>query len=137
LARITVPTAAASPALFSQSGTGIGPAAILNQDFSANSPSNRAGVGSTVMMFGTGFGALISTVTRESGTLSATALPVLASIAGIAADVMYAGEAPGLPAGVTQVNVRIPNGVPAGEGLPVVIKAGSFQTPAKTTIAVQ
>jgi uncharacterized protein (TIGR03437 family) len=45
VAQLTVPAAAASPALFTQSGTGIGLGAILNQDYSLNSFSNPAPAG--------------------------------------------------------------------------------------------
>ena len=58
IAKIAMPVAPAAPALFTESGAGSGPGAILNQDYSFNSDGNPAARGSTVMLFGTGFGVL-------------------------------------------------------------------------------
>jgi len=57
-AKTSVPVAAASPAIFALGGTGAGPGAILNQDYSLNGPSSGAARGSVLMVFGTGFGVL-------------------------------------------------------------------------------
>jgi uncharacterized protein (TIGR03437 family) len=53
---ITVPVAAASPAIFSLDSTGRGPGAILNQDNSLNTASNPADRGALVVLFCTGEG---------------------------------------------------------------------------------
>ena len=138
IAQVTVPAAAAAPALFTQNGTGIGPGAILNENYSLNSSSNPAPAGSVVMMYGTGFGPLIPAATDgEPGVLSATVLQVTAQIDGIPADVLYAGAAPGLPAGVVQINVRIPPGITSNQAAPIALKAGSFDIPSGVTISIQ
>ena len=49
---------------------------------------------------------------------------------------MYAGAAPGLTAGVLQVNVRIPVDAPTG-AVPVSLVAGTKSSPANVTIWVQ
>jgi hypothetical protein len=49
-------TAATNPAIFTAAGSGIGLAAALNQDQSANSPANPAARGSIVVLFVTGEG---------------------------------------------------------------------------------
>ena len=134
LAQITMPVTVASPALFTQSGTGLGPGAILNQDYSLNTPANPAVAGSIVMMYGTGFGPL----KPSDGQLPPlTALPVTATIAGAPADVTYAGAAPGLPDGVVQVNVRIPDGIPSGDSQAISLRAGSFPIQNGVTLAVR
>jgi len=138
LAQVTVPTAAASPALFTQNGTGIGPGAILNEDYSLNTTAKPATAGSIVMMYGTGFGPLIPPAKDgEAGVPSETALPVSAKIDGIPADVLYAGAAPGLPAGVVQINVRIPPALPSTPAAKIELKAGSFEIPQGVSIAVR
>ena len=49
---------------------------------------------------------------------------------------MYAGAAPGLTAGVLQVNVRIPVDAPAG-AVPVSLVVGTKSSPANVTIWIQ
>ena len=138
IAQATVPTAAASPALFTQNGTGIGPGAILNENYSLNSPANPAPAGSVVMIYGTGFGPLIPPATDgQPGILSTTALPVSAKIAGIPADVLYAGAAPGLPSGLVQINVRIPMEIVSKQSATIELKAGSFEIPSGVSIAIR
>jgi len=138
LARITLPTTVASPALFTQSGSGLGPGAILNQDSSLNSPSNPAAVGSTVMLYGTAFGPLIPPADDgRQGVVSATTLLVTAKIAGVSANVTYAGAAPRLPGGVVQINIQIPEAVRSGDALGVSLSAGSFTIPDGVSISVR
>ena len=138
LARITLPTTVASPALFTQSGSGLGPGAILNQDYSLNSPSNPAAVGSTVMLYGTAFGPLIPPADDgRQGVVSATTLLVTAKIAGVSANVTYAGAAPRLPGGVVQINIQIPEAVRSGDALGVSLSAGSFTIPDGVSISVR
>jgi uncharacterized protein (TIGR03437 family) len=44
----------------------------------------------------------------------------------VTAPVLFTGQAPGLIAGVTQVNVRIPQNAPTGASVPITITAGEF-----------
>jgi uncharacterized protein (TIGR03437 family) len=110
VAKGDVPTATVSPAIFTQDGSGTGSGAILNEDYSLNSPFNPAAAGSTVMIFGTGFGLVSPAAVDGKAAVgpASTVLPVSATIDGTATPVVYAGAAPGLIAGLTQVNVRIP-----------------------------
>jgi uncharacterized protein (TIGR03437 family) len=57
-------------------------------------------------------------------------------IAGVAAEVLYAGSAPGLVTGLVQVNVRIPQEIRPDPAAPVSLFAGSAATPDGVTIAV-
>jgi len=54
LANLQLSVADAAPALFTTDGSGVGPGAILNHDYTVNSPSNPAERGSTIMLFATG-----------------------------------------------------------------------------------
>jgi uncharacterized protein (TIGR03437 family) len=104
----------AAPGIFSLDSSGRGQGAILNQDGSLNGSLNRAALGSVVVLYATGEG--LTDPPSEDGTIAAGALqkpllPVTVKIGGTEAGVLYAGAAPGLTAGVMQVNVRIPEGL--------------------------
>lgn len=113
----------AAPALFTLS-EGIGQAAALNEDGSYNSESNPAERGSVIVLFATGEGR------------STPALPVTVKIAGYAAEVLYAGPAPGFP-GLMQINARVPGGfVPPGPQ-PVSVQVGAAISPSGVTVALR
>lgn len=57
------------------------------------------------------------------------------SIGGVDAQVEYAAGAPGLVAGVMQINVRVPLSVHGGE-LPVLVTVGSAVSRPNVTVAV-
>jgi uncharacterized protein (TIGR03437 family) len=59
------------------------------------------------------------------------------SIGGRAATVIYSGGAPGLVAGVVQINARVPDDVAPGTSVPVVIRIGEFNSPDGITVAVR
>ena len=134
-----VPVLEAVPALFTFDSSGKGPAALLNQDGSVNTQANPAQRGSTVVLFATGEGQ-----TAPRGVdgkpavvpLPKPVLPVKALIASREAIVLYAGAAPGLTAGVLQVNVRIPGDAPTG-AVPVSLLVGTKSSPANVTIWIQ
>ncbi|MBI1898990.1 MAG: hypothetical protein HYS04_21020 [Acidobacteria bacterium] len=73
---------------------------------------------------------------RGGGLLDAGSrllLPVKVFIDGIESEVLYAGGAPGLVAGVNQINVRVPEAATAGE---VVVRVGEAESPAGVKIAL-
>jgi uncharacterized protein (TIGR03437 family) len=135
---ITVAVVPAAPALFTADASGVGQGAILNQDFSLNSPENPARPGDVIVLYGTGEGQ-----TDPPGTdgklagadLPKPLLPVTARVGGRDAEVLYAGAAPGLLAGVLQMNVRIPEETPAGPAV-VQIRIGNLESRAGVTVAV-
>jgi uncharacterized protein (TIGR03437 family) len=135
----SIPVAEVAPAIFTQSGTGAGPGAVLNQDFSLNSFSNPAAANSIVMIFGTGFGLMQSPL--HDGQIAAgavpLALPVSATIGGMPAPVVYAGSAPSLVAGLTQINVQVPQGLPSNSSTPIMLSIGSGTAPAGVTVFVR
>ena len=137
--KISVPAAVASPAIFTLNGTGIGPGAILNQNYSVNSPLAPAAQGSVILVYGTGFGALnpLPTDGQLAQVQATTTSPVTAAIDGVPAAVLYAGAAPGLIAGIVQINVRVPEGLSANPAAPIVLRMGSFTTQAGVTVSVQ
>jgi uncharacterized protein (TIGR03437 family) len=136
---ISLPVAAASPALFTANASGSGPGAILNQDYSLNTAANPADKGATILLYATGEG--MTTPASEDGVITGSVLarPRLAvsvTIGGQQAIVDYAGAAPGLVAGVFQLNVRVPANIASG-AQPVIITVGSFSSPAGVTVNVR
>jgi uncharacterized protein (TIGR03437 family) len=62
---------------------------------------------------------------------------VAVSIDGQPAQVIYAGAAPGMVAGVMQINVQIPIGTQPGAAVPVTLAVGKHISAQNVSIAVQ
>ena len=134
----TLPVSTAAPAVFLTSASGQG--AILNTDYSVNSPANPAARGSWVAIYATGAG-LLSPAVADGAIVSAVSLPVTATpisvtIGGQTATVSYQGAAPGLVAGVVQINAQVPANVTPGAAVPVTISAGDVAGLSTVTMAV-
>ena len=114
--RAQVSVAEAAPGLFTLEG-GAGQAAAVNEDGTVNSEANPAPKGSIVLLYATGEGLLhppAETGRPAVAPLGRPEAPVHVRIAGLPAEVLYAGAAPGL-VGVMQLNVRVPGGfAPSG-----------------------
>jgi uncharacterized protein (TIGR03437 family) len=140
VAELRLPVAEAAPAIFTMDGSGAGQGAILNQNSTVNSPSNPAAKGSIIIVFATGAGQ-----TDPGGTdgqlagdpLPIPLLPVSVQIGGLDAKVLYAGAAPGLVAGVLQVNCVAPLDSPSGYAVPIVLSVGKTSSPAGVTVAIK
>ena len=132
---------AATPALFTANSSGAGQAAALNQDGSVNSSAHPAKAGSVIVLYATGGGA--TTPAEVDGAVIGTSnlpqpvLPVTVAINGQAAQVYYAGAAPGMVAGVLQINVQVPAGTQTGSAVPVTFTVGKHASPQSVSIAVQ
>ncbi len=134
---MTMTVAPSAPALFTFSASGQGPAAALNEDTSYNTAASGAEPGSIVVLYGTGEGQ-----TNPGGidgllaisTYPAPLLPVFVSFGGQNSQVLYAGAAPGLAAGLLQINARLPKNLPRGAAIPVVIRIGNAQSQAGVTV---
>lgn len=137
---VRLPVAAARPGLFTQNASGKGQAAALNQDGSLNSKDRPAAHGSVVVLFATGAGAMSPQpedgAVIQGETLPRPLQPISVSIGGQPAEVLYAGAAPGLVAGVIQINARVPPSVSGGDAVPVVVNVGSASSQPGVTIAV-
>lgn len=140
IAAISLTVARAAPAIFTANSTGVGQGAILNQDFTINSPANPAEKGSIVALFATGAGQTNppgKDGAIASGVLAKALLPVAVRINGIDAEVQYAGAAPGQISGVLQVNARIPQNVPSGANIPIELIVGQAGSPAGVSLAIK
>jgi uncharacterized protein (TIGR03437 family) len=142
--------ATATPGLFAQNSSGSGPGAILNQDNSLNGPSHAAAKGSIIQMFMTGegqtspqgvTGKITSVSLPPPQVTPAPLLPIeiwIGNQPGLRwpAVYTYAGEAPGMVAGVMQLNVQIPTGVPSGT-LSILVYVGGSLSQSSITVSVQ
>lgn len=137
--RITLSVAASAPGIFTLDASGRGQGAILNQDYSVNGPASPAAKGSVVMIYGTGAGR--TTPDSEDGEVVAEptpqALDVSVRIGGVEAEVLYAGAAPGLVAGVFQVNVKVPDTIVGGNSVPLMVTVGSASSQLGVSLTVE
>jgi uncharacterized protein (TIGR03437 family) len=134
---VTVSIGASAPGIFTLDQNGQG--AILNQDNTVNSSANGASAGSVISIYATGEGAVVPQGVDGAiigSTLPMPRLPVTVTIGGQTADVLYAGGAPGLPAGALQVNARIPSGTASGKAQ-VLISIGDTSSQSGVTVAIQ
>lgn len=130
---VSIFVAPSAPGLFTADSSGAGPAAVLNVDpatgaVTLNTPQNPASPGGFIVAYVTGAGQ--TNPPSSDGAVATSAggqvLPVEAGLGFfpwsgmgstscqsaaycIPVDVLYAGPAPGIVAGVTQVNMQLPD----------------------------
>jgi len=117
-----------------------GQGAILNQDSTPNSAANPATAGSIVSVFATGLGPTdpdLATGAAGASTepLNRTVTAPDVIVGGIPTDVIYAGMAPGY-AGMYQIVVRVPAGIPAANSVQLNVMSGG-RISSNATIAVR
>jgi len=137
---LTIPVQPTTPAIFSLDSSGLGPGAILNQDYSINGAVLPAARGSVVAIYCTGGGT--TNPATADGAIVGPALPnttatVSVSVGGADARVIYAGGVPGSIAGLTQVNAEVPAASPTGSAVPVTVTIGGVASTSGVTIAVR
>jgi uncharacterized protein (TIGR03437 family) len=137
---VTVRLIDSAPAIFVTDANGQG--AILNQDNTVNSTQNGAAPLSVVSIYATGEGqtnpaGVDGSIAGSSLPLPKPLLPVTVQIGGLPAEVTYAGAAPSLPAGVFQVNARVPAGVVRGTSAAVSVAVGNASSQAGVTVAIK
>jgi uncharacterized protein (TIGR03437 family) len=108
-------------------------AAVLNADGTPNSLSNPAKRGSVIAFFGAGEGD-----TNPPGVdggfwpmspLAKLIQPVSVQMAGVDAEVQYAGSAPGRISGILQINVLVPESLVPGQGIPIIVTIAGTSSP--------
>jgi uncharacterized protein (TIGR03437 family) len=135
---------ATAPGLFTLNASGTGPGAILNQDYSTNSPQNPAAKGSYITLYVTGEGqtapaGVTGEVTAVSSSPPLTPQPLLTvavQIDGETLPIAFYGEAPGIVSGVMQVDVQIPTKERSGD-LPVIVSVGDNASQNGVTVSVR
>lgn len=122
------------------------PAAALNEDYSVNTLRNPAKKGSRIMLFGMGGGATVPpSVAGEVTPLEPRPLDFPAKVQIVLGEylsVEYAGAAPGLVAGVNQINIKLPDQIPQITGYPKGVLPLWVETPGNSrrdlvTVSVQ
>jgi uncharacterized protein (TIGR03437 family) len=81
---------------------------VLNQDGSLNSPANPAKLGSVVFFYATGFQTYFQNL--ADGQIATQANNIFCATGSCGASegtILYEGAAPGIVAGVTQINLRL------------------------------
>lgn len=129
---VQLPVVAAVPGIF--------PNAVLNQDSTLNSIQNGAEPGSIIVFYATGEGQTDPpgvTGKIAGNTLPQPKLKAAVTIGGKNADVLYVGAAPGMTAGVIQVNARVPDDVPRGADASLVLTIGDFTSQSGVTVAIR
>lgn len=142
-ASVQVNVAKTAPGIFTINQTGTGQGAILNANASVNGPNDPASRGSVIVIYATGEGivqppALTGSVTPSSGPISSfpkPVAPVSLTIGGSDAQILFAGEAPGLVSGVIQINAVVPTGIGTGNQK-LVLTIGDNKTTADVTAAI-
>jgi uncharacterized protein (TIGR03437 family) len=159
---VSIYVAASAPGLFTLDSSGRGPAAVLNVDsvtgaVSVNTPQNPAERGGIIVAYFTGAG---QTDPPSSDGIVATGagrmnLPVEAGLdflgasfgfgstecaaaAGcIPVQVLYAGPAPGIVAGVIQVNMRLPDRPQTSGTHALGISVGGIWSQSDATVSIR
>ncbi|HSB18172.1 MAG TPA: SBBP repeat-containing protein [Bryobacteraceae bacterium] len=138
---LDISSSTVDPGIFSANGQG----AIINQDGTVNTPANPARLGSIVSIYATGLGTLVndSRSTRNplaDGQVTPIPPPYIltelaypqVTFAGVAGVTLWSGAAPGLIAGVTQINVQLPAELPSGielDAVPMILNAAATPSP--------
>jgi uncharacterized protein (TIGR03437 family) len=119
---LSVTVASAVPGIFRIAPGPTNRAAVLNQDGTVNDSAHPAPRGPTIALWATGLGAG----------------PVHASFFGFPGEIQYAGPAPGMPAGVSQVNVRVPPEMNSfAYPVDLVLTSGGAFVPVRLVVSIQ
>jgi uncharacterized protein (TIGR03437 family) len=143
---VNVRIAPAAPALFTANAQGTGQGSVviagtasLAAKAEAYPGSRAAKAGEYISIYCTGLGDVTNRPTLGSASpsnpLARTLTTPVVTIGGVTATVSFSGLAPGY-VGLYQVNVQVPDGVAAGDAVPVTLSLGGIAAN-QVTIAVQ
>jgi uncharacterized protein (TIGR03437 family) len=117
-----------APGIYTLNMAGFGQGAVFNQDgHTVNGPNTPAAKGSVIALYLTGEGptapqGVDGAITPSDGSqLKHPLASWTATVGGIPATVYYAGSAPGIVNGISQINVQIPANAPSGPNVPIVL----------------
>ena len=144
---VQLPVVDVAPGIFTELLPGFPPGIvaccpIVDVNSKINSASNPAKIGEALIFFGTGAGqtappSVDGMITGLSPPFQIPVAPVSLRIDGLPAEVFFAGAAPGLAAGVLQVNAGVPRGVRTGDAIPITLIVGGITSPPGATLAVE
>jgi uncharacterized protein (TIGR03437 family) len=136
----TFPAATAAPAFFTVDYSGKGQAIAFDRNQQLNNSANPTLRGTQLTLLATGLGQ--TAPVGIDGLLGAAPLPVSAAtptvtIGGQPAAVISATGVAGQVAGMMQITVTIPSGIPPGAAVPVTLQVSGISAPAGVTVALQ
>ncbi len=142
-APVSLPVVAAAPGLFTYNASGTGPGAILNNsDYTVNTAANPVPREAYVDIYLTGAG--VTTPASLDGLLVTPPYPLLpansvtVTMGGVACtDIPYAGAAPYLISGLTQITVKVPSSVTPGPAVPLAVTIAGVPAQSGVTLAVK
>jgi uncharacterized protein (TIGR03437 family) len=130
LAAATFGMQQAAPGLFTANQAGTGQAAAQNSDGTANGPANPAARGSVITLWLTGAGYIPGL--PPDGTAPGAPIPTpvqpkvfLNGLSVPGANIQYSGVSPQFP-GLWQLNVQIPDNVPPGNNISVLVTMNDY-----------
>jgi uncharacterized protein (TIGR03437 family) len=137
-----------APGIYTLNQSGFGQGSVFNQDgITVNGPGAPAAKGSVIALYLTGEGpttpqGVNGAIAPPNGSLLKLPLATVdATVGGIPATVEYAGSAPGIVNGISQINVQIPANAPSGPNVPIVLifttSGYAAATQPGVTVAVQ
>jgi uncharacterized protein (TIGR03437 family) len=134
-----VAVSAVAPGIFTLNTNGSGPGVILrSDDYQVIGEHTPTTAGAYISIYCTGLGVVTTAVadgTPAPNPPATTAVVPQVTVGNIPARVTFSGLAPGY-AGLYQVNVQIPTGVPTGSAIPVVLTAADVSSN-MVTIVIQ
>ena len=118
----------------------LGQAVAVNLDGTICDSAHPAAPGSYIIVYFTGGGP--TTPFGSTGSVTGTTLKrltqtALATVADVPATVIYAGAAPTLVEGVSQLNLRLDEKTPASPAQTLILTVGNTSSPATASIAVK
>ena len=136
---LTMNVAAAAPGFFTANSSGRGGGAFLNEDGGLNTEASPAERGSIVVLYATGLGVMRPAM--NDGELAGPpyaepAAQYKVRIADRECEVFYGGAAPGLVAGLIQLNVRVPADIAPGV-VPVTLEVDGARSTRMVSVAVR
>ncbi len=125
------------PGIFTVAQSGSGPGVITDAPGTLIATANPARLGQVVIVYATGLGPTNPTVpTGEAtpfGTLARVVDGLTVTVGGVPAAVDFAGLTPGF-VGLYQVNVRIPDNAPLGDGVELFLEQNQIRSNTVTLV---
>ena len=147
---VSVHASQVRPAIFTQFGTGIGPASILDINNVLVNGNNPVSAGDVFIIFGTGLGEVNPPIVDGHAscepdgvclpdgsnlTLRSAVNSPTVTVGGVPVPVFFAGLSPQF-AGLYQINATLAEGVPAGDA-EIKVSFDGFESPDGVTVRVQ
>jgi uncharacterized protein (TIGR03437 family) len=136
----SIPVVPAAPGLFTLGYSGAGQV-VAQSVGGVNSAQNPVPPGTAIVLYATGEGASAPTgvdgVIVTTLTVRQPAQAISVQIAGVKAQVLFAGSVPGDIPGIVEIGVIVPGNLPTNLAAPITLTIGGVTTTQLATLAVQ